>query len=276
MGFLTEPVPQSGPILPILPGVSRIVAANPGPMTYHGTNTYLIDTPDGTAVLDPGPDRVEHVQAILDATGGKVALILISHTHHDHVGAAPALQKATGAPTAGYKISAMDEFVPDIKIEDGAIIGGMTALYTPGHAADHICLSLKATDGTKVLFSADHVMSWSSSIVSPPFGDMTKYFASLKLLLDRDDDLYLPGHGPPLPEPRELVVGLLHHRQARERAVLAELAAGPANTHTLMNALYSQTDPRLRMAAERNVLAHLLKLQDEGKVAREGEMWRAA
>jgi glyoxylase-like metal-dependent hydrolase (beta-lactamase superfamily II) len=276
MGFLTEPVPQSGPVLPILPGISRIVAANPGPMTYHGTNTYLIDTPDGLAVLDPGPDRAEHVQAILDATGGKVALILISHTHHDHVGAAPALQKATGARTAGYKVSALDEFVPDIKLEDGAIIGGMTALYTPGHAADHICLSLKAKDGTKVLFSADHVMSWSSSIVSPPFGNMTHYFASLNLLLNRDDDLYLPGHGPPLPEPRELVEGLLHHRQARERAVLAELAAGPANTHTLMNALYSQTDPRLRMAAERNVLAHLLKLQDEGKVAREGEMWRAA
>jgi glyoxylase-like metal-dependent hydrolase (beta-lactamase superfamily II) len=276
MAFLTEPEPARGKILPVLPGISRVVAANPSPMTYHGTNTYLIDTPDGLAVLDPGPDSARHVQDLLDLTGGAVKHILISHTHHDHIGAVPALQKATGAPTVGYKISAEDSFTPDIKLDDGDVYAGLTALYTPGHAADHICLQMKATDGTRVLFSADHVMSWSSSIVSPPLGNMVAYFNSLKLLLDRNDDVFLPGHGPILPNPRDLVRDLLHHRETREQALLVELAKGPANTHALMTALYSQTDPRLRRAAERNVLAHLLKLEAEGNAHRDGERWRAA
>ena len=276
MAFLTEPEPVRSTVHPVLPGISRIIAANPGPMTYHGTNTYLIETPGGLAVLDPGPDSAEHVQDILNAVDGKLKLILVSHTHHDHIGAVPALKAATGAPTAGYKDSAEPAFTPDIQLDDGEIIAGMTAIHTPGHAADHICLAMTAQDGTKVLFSADHVMSWSSSIVSPPFGDMAQYFDSLKLLLDRDDEIFLPGHGPKLPYPRDLVRDLLHHREARENALLAELAKGSFDTHALMNALYSQVDPRLRRAAERNVLAHMLKLESEGKAVRDGELWRAA
>jgi glyoxylase-like metal-dependent hydrolase (beta-lactamase superfamily II) len=276
MAFLTEPEPTRSVVQQLLPGIGRIVAANPGPMTYHGTNTYLIDTPDGLALLDPGPDSEEHVQDILAAVGDRLKLILVSHTHHDHIGALPALQKATGAPTAGYKDSAEPGFTPDIKLEDRWVISGLTAIHTPGHAADHICLAMTAQDGTKVLFSADHVMSWSSSIVSPPFGDMAKYFDSLKLLLDRDDEIFLPGHGPKLPAPRDLVRDLLRHREAREAALAAELSKGKSDTHALMNALYSQVDPRLRKAAERNVLAHLLKLETEGRVVREGETWRAA
>ena len=276
MAFLTEPEPTRGAVQPVLPGIGRIIAANPGPMTYHGTNTYLIDTPDGLAVLDPGPDSPAHVQDILAAVGDRLKLILISHTHHDHIGAVPALKAATGAPTAGYKDSAEPSFTPDIKLDDGAKIAGLTAIHTPGHAADHICLAMTGQDGTKILFSADHVMSWSSSVVSPPFGDMAQYFDSLKLLLDRDDEIFLPGHGPKLPNPRDLVRDLLRHREAREAALAAELARGIFDTHTLMNALYSQVDPRLRRAAERNVLAHLLKLETEGRAVREGELWRAA
>ncbi len=276
MAFLTEPEPARGVVLPILPGVGRMVAANPGPMTYHGTNTYLIETPEGLAVLDPGPDSAVHVKNLLDATGGAVKHILISHTHHDHIGAVPAFQKATGAPTIGFQTSADDSFTADIRLDDGDSYAGLTAIHTPGHAADHIALAMNATDGTRVLFSADHVMSWSSSVVSPPFGDMAAYFNSLKLLLDRDDDLYLPGHGPPLSNPRDLVRDLVHHREAREQALREELSRGPATSHQLMNALYSQTDMRLRRAAERNVVAHLLKLEGEGSVLREGELWKAA
>ena len=272
MAFLTEPEPMRG----VLPGISRIIAANPGPMTYHGTNTYLIETPEGLAVLDPGPDSAAHVQDILDAVGDRLKLILVSHTHHDHVGAVPALKAATGAPAAGYRESAEASFTPDIKLEDGQVIAGLTAIHTPGHAADHLCLAMTAEDGTKVLFSADHVMSWSSSVVSPPFGDMAQYFDSLKLLLERDDEIFLPGHGPKLPKPRDLVRDLLHHREARERALAAELAKGSFDTHALMSALYSKVDERLRRAAERNVLAHLLKLEAEGRAVREGELWRAA
>ena len=276
MPFLTEPEPERGARLPVMLGISRIVANNPGPMTYFGTNTYLLDTADGVVVLDPGPeDHPEHVEAILRHTGGRIALILVSHTHHDHVGAVPALQAATGAPTAGYRSSAIAAFEPDIRLDHGATVAGMTALHTPGHASDHLCFAL-AADGQKVLFSADHVMSWSTSIVSPPGGDMRHYFASLNLLLDRDDDVYLPGHGPKLPEPRGLVRELLTHRMLREQAIAKKLSDGPSDTYTIMDALYSQLNPRLRQAAERNVLAHLLKMEGEGKAVRDGTLWRAA
>lgn len=277
MPFLTEPEPERGARLPVLPGVARIVANNPGPMTYYGTNTYLIDTPGGAVVLDPGPEHhPEHVEAILRHTGRHVAMILVSHTHHDHVGAVSELQAATGAPTAAFARSAIDTFEPDIKLEHGSEVVGMTALHTPGHAADHICFALPAADGERVLFSADHVMSWSTSIVSPPGGDMRAYFASLEMLLSRDDDVFLPGHGPPLRDPRALVREMLTHRMIREQAIARKLQDGPADTYTIMDALYSQLNPRLRRAAERNVLAHLLKMEAEGRAARDGELWRAA
>jgi glyoxylase-like metal-dependent hydrolase (beta-lactamase superfamily II) len=277
MAFLTEPEPERGANLPILPGISRIVANNPGPMTYFGTNTYLIDTEQGLAILDPGPDdHPEHVEAIMRHSGGNVALILISHTHHDHVGAADALKAKTGAPTVGFKISGLDTFDADIKLSDGDTIAGLGAVHTPGHALDHLCFSLPVQNGDKVLFSADHVMSWSTSIVSPPGGDMKDYFNSLEILLKREDDVYLPGHGPPLRDPRDLVRAMLAHRVMREHAIAEKLKQGPASTYTLMDTLYSQVNPRLRRAAERNVLAHLLKMEVEGKVSREGENWRSA
>jgi glyoxylase-like metal-dependent hydrolase (beta-lactamase superfamily II) len=277
MPFLTEPEPERGANLPVLPGISRIVANNPSPMTYFGTNTYLIETPDGLVVLDPGPeDHPEHVEAIMRHTGGQIAYILVSHTHHDHVGAVPALQAATNAPTVGFRTSAVPTFDPDIKLDHGASFAGMQALHTPGHASDHLCFALPASTGEKVLFSADHVMSWSTSIVSPPGGDMRDYFASLNLLLGRDDDIYLSGHGPMLRDPRSLVREMLTHRMLREQAIAKKLTGGSFDTYTIMDTLYSQLNPRLRKAAERNVLAHLLKMEAEGKAIQEGELWRAA
>ena len=277
MPFLTEPEPERGANQPILPGISRIVAANPGPMTYYGTNTYLIETSEGLVVLDPGPENhPEHVEAIMRHTGGQVALILVSHTHHDHFGAVADLQAKTGAPTVGFKVTGDELFNADIKLSDGDTVAGMVAVHTPGHALDHLCFALPAANGDKVLFSADHVMSWSTSVVSPPGGNMKDYFDSLELLLKRTDDVYLPGHGPALREPRTLVKEMLGHRMAREQAIAVKLKEGPANTYTLMDTLYSQVNPRLRRAAERNVLAHLLKMETEAKVVREGEFWRAA
>lgn len=276
MSFLTEPEPERGARLPVMPGISRIVANNPGPMTYYGTNTYLIDTPEGLVVLDPGPeDHPEHVQAILRHTGGQIAFIAVSHTHHDHVGAVPALQQATGAPTVGFHESGIETFSPDVRLSHGDTFAGMLALHTPGHASDHLCFALPV-QSDKVLFSADHVMSWSTSIVSPPGGNMRDYFASLNLLLNRDDDVYLPGHGPPLRDPHTLVRAMLTHRIIREQAIARKLGEGAFDTYTIMDALYSQLNPRLRKAAERNVLAHLLKMESEGSAVREGELWRAA
>ncbi len=272
MPFLTEPEPVRGAVLPVLPGISRIVAPNPTPMTYHGTNTYLIDSDQGLMVLDPGPDSAPHVQAVLEATGGRVAKILLSHTHHDHLGALPALRAATGAPVHGFHANPEPEFRPDVALHDGDAVEGWTALHTPGHAPDHLCFA--RADG--VVFSADHVMGWSTSVVGPPNGDMGAYFASLKRLLAREDRLFLPGHGPALPNPQAFVREMLDHRLQREAAIESALQTQPRDTAGLVDALYSQINPILRRAAERNVMAHLLKLRAEGRAVQDGSLWRAA
>lgn len=277
MAFLTEPEPERGAVLPVLPGISRIVAANPGPMTYHGTNTYLIESSQGLVVLDPGPaNEPAHVEAVLRATGGKVDLIILSHTHHDHLGATAALKEATGAQTAGFRAPADASFAPDIALDDGSEIAGLMAIHTPGHASDHLCLARAGADGRAILFSADHVMSWNSSVVSPPDGDMKAYFASLRNVLNRADDVFLPGHGPPLPDPRRLTRALLFHRMERERAIEVALMKGPTTAAAIREKLYSQLTDRLQRAAERNVLAHLLKLEADGKARHDGEVWSAA
>ncbi|HEV2677415.1 MAG TPA: MBL fold metallo-hydrolase [Aliidongia sp.] len=271
MAFLSEPVPERGVPLPVAPGITRIVANNPSVMTYHGTNTYLIEAEDGFVVLDPGPDDKGHLDDVLRATGGRVSAILLSHTHADHLGATAALKERTGAATHGFRVSADPEFGADLLVDDGDTVAGMTAIHTPGHASDHLCFA--ASDG--IIFTADHVMSWSSSIVSPPGGNMIDYFSSLNLMLARDDRLLLPGHGPPLPEPRAHIQALLDHRLKREHAILAALDAGPLGTWDLVDRLYSKTDPWLRRAAERNVIAHLLKLQTEMRAEQHGEAWAA-
>jgi glyoxylase-like metal-dependent hydrolase (beta-lactamase superfamily II) len=270
VGFLTENAPERGVALPVASGIRRIVAPNAGPMTYHGTNTWLLDEPDGVVVIDPGPDAAAHVAAILAATGGQVARILLTHTHPDHLGATAALQAATGASVSAWAKPWVRGFAPTHGIADGERIGSLTALHTPGHASDHLCFA--CDDG--VVFTGDHVMSWSTSIVSPPDGDMAAYMASLRSLLARDDRLYLPGHGPPLPEPAALVRGMLSHRIAREAAVLRALEAGPRTEADLVEALYTGLAAHLVPAARRSILAHLRKLEADGKVEREGEAWR--
>ncbi|MDF2688392.1 MAG: fold metallo-hydrolase, partial [Microvirga sp.] len=166
MAFLSEPEPMRGVALPIGPGISRIVASNAGMMTYHGTNTYLLESDTGFIVIDPGPDDENHVNAILTATRGEVSAIILSHTHSDHFGATQSLKERTGAPTYGFHLSEKPAFSPDMPIRHGDSVLGMTAIHTPGHASDHLCYALPGG----ILFSADHVMSWSSSIVSPPGG----------------------------------------------------------------------------------------------------------
>jgi glyoxylase-like metal-dependent hydrolase (beta-lactamase superfamily II) len=267
MAFLTEPEPPRGIPLDVLPGIRRIVARNPSVMTYQGTNTYLLDHADGLIVLDPGPKDDRHVADIIAATGGaKIAKIVLTHTHSDHWGAVAALKAATGAPVYAYKISGKPAFTPDVALDDGDTVAGLTALFTPGHACDHLSFEYHVPETGKILFSGDHVMSWSSSIVSPPDGDMLLYYRGLERLLRRDDVLYLGGHGPLLREPRVLVQELLEHRQFRERTILEQLRGQAWSVQDLAAKLYHKTDVFLKVAAQRNVLAHLLKLRDEGHV----------
>ena len=267
-GFLTETEPAYGTAIPAAPGIRRLVARNPGPMTYTGTNTWLLDGPEGATIIDPGPDDHAHVAAIL-AAAGPVARILLTHTHPDHLGATAALKAATGAPVLAWHTPWDDSFTPDIALDDGDQAGPLTALHTPGHASDH--LSFTRDDG--VVFTGDHVMSWSTSIVSPPDGDMAAYMESLRRLLARNDTLYLGGHGPPLPDPLPLVRGMLNHRCAREAAILRVLEKRPATETDLVHALYLGLAQHLVRAAQRSVLAHLLKLEGEGRVVRAGSGW---
>jgi glyoxylase-like metal-dependent hydrolase (beta-lactamase superfamily II) len=272
MQFLTEPAPRRDLVMPVLAGVSRIVAANPGPMTYHGTNTYLIEQADGITVLDPGPDDAVHVRAIVAATAGRVARILVSHSHADHFGAVAALRAATGAPVCAYRTPQDGAVVPDIGLVDGDAVGALTVVHTPGHAADHLCFA--RADG--VLFTADHVMGWSTTVVSPPHGDMVAYFASLHRLLAREDRVYLPAHGPLIDTPAAYVRSLLDHRSQRETAILAALGHGSADPAGLVVTVYGDIPLNLRRAAERNVVSHLQKLLAEGRVRTDGAVWDIA
>lgn len=275
-----EPVQQ-------LPGVRRLLCANPGPYTFHGTNSWIIGR-GRVAVLDPGPQDAAHLAALLEATRGeRIVAILVSHTHRDHSPGAAALSRATGAPSHGFGPHATsreegDEggdhaFAPDVTLADGGTLEGddwrMTALHTPGHCANHLCFALEPAD---VLFTADHVMGWSTSIVSPPDGDMGAYMASLARVAARPEHQFLPGHGPPVPEPQRFTAALLAHRRQREARVLDALATARAATaEALVPAVYSPgLDQRLAPAAARSLLAHLLKLEAEGHVHRAGGVWR--
>jgi len=198
MPFHFEPMPERGKPVEVAPGVLRLVANNPTPMTYHGTNTYLIEGKGGVYVLDPGPANDEaHAKAIIEAVGVRAAGIIVSHHHSDHFGLVPYLQQVLNVRVFASASFADDTFRPDVALQDGDEVTGLQVLHTPGHASDHLCLG--RDDG--VLFTGDHVMTWNSSIVIPPDGNMGSYCAQLERLATRDDKLYLPGHGPPLADP---------------------------------------------------------------------------
>jgi glyoxylase-like metal-dependent hydrolase (beta-lactamase superfamily II) len=273
-----------GVLEPISPLIRRIVARNPGPFTFTGTGTYVVG--HGTvAIIDPGPDITEHIDALLGALRGEtVSHILVTHTHHDHSPAAAAVKRATGAPTYGFGphggLSSPDgtgeegadrDFVPDYAMRDGDAAEGpgwrLAAVHTPGHTSNHLCFALPEE---RVLFSGDHVMGWSTSVIAPPDGDMTQYLGALEKLLTRDDAVYWPTHGPAISEPHDHVRAFIAHRRERSAAILARLAAGDVAIPDMVAAIYVGLDPRLHRAAGRSVLAHLIALVAEGRVESDG------
>lgn len=270
---------------PGAPPVRRVLCNNPSAFTFRGTNTYLIGH-GRVAVLDPGPADPDHLAAILAATHGEsISHVIVSHTHRDHSPNARPLAEAAGAPMLGFAphLTPAGEggeggdhaFVPDRRVADGEDIEGdgwrLTALHTPGHCGNHLCFALAGADGapTGTLFSADHVMSWSTSVVSPPDGDMAAYMRSLARLQARDDRLLLPGHGPAITDPAPFLAALASHRQERETRVHEALATmGQATADGLVGPVYGPLDPRLVAAAGRSLLAHLIKLESEGSALR--------
>ena len=268
----------------LAPGVARLVANNPGPFTFKGTNTYLVGVGKDLVLIDPGPEDAAHRDAVLAAIGSRqVSHILITHTHRDHVDGLPALIAATGAKTAGFgrrapqpgvkRTSASggeyvdQDFVPDVQLQHGGRLAGdgwaFTALHTPGHAPDHLSFEL---EGTGVLFSGDHVMGWNTSVVAPPEGSMADYLRSLELLGERADRVYFPGHGGRVVEPQRLVKAFLLHRRMREQAILDCIRSGTNTVRTIVPAIYRDLDPKLLKAASLSVLAHVEHLISRGLV----------
>jgi glyoxylase-like metal-dependent hydrolase (beta-lactamase superfamily II) len=287
--FLKDDTLPPGDVQHIAPGVRRVLCGNPGPFTFRGTNTYILGEGLSVAVIDPGPEDPVHLRAILAATHGeRITHIIVSHTHRDHSPGVAALRAATGATSFGFgpHLTPPDQggeggdhsFSPDVTVPDGGQVGGLDwslrAIHTPGHCANHLCFALH---GTGILFSADHVMSWSTTVVSPPDGDMAAYMGSLARLRARDDSLFLPGHGPPLPDPQPFMAALAAHRLEREAMVLDALrAARRATARDLVAAVYGPAlDDRLVPAAARSLLAHLVKLEREGAATRDGEAFEA-
>jgi glyoxylase-like metal-dependent hydrolase (beta-lactamase superfamily II) len=285
-GQLVE-VPATGPV-----AVRRVVANNPGAFTAWGTGTYVIGR-GKVAVVDPGPADEAHIAALLAGLSGEtVTHILVTHTHIDHSPGARLLQAQAPAPTHGYgphgagKLLPGEEveaggdrlFKPDMVLRDGDIVRGegwtVSALHTPGHTSNHLCFALHENHA---VFTGDHVMGWSTTVISPPDGDMADYMASLdKLAARRDDQVYYPTHGAPIRDPLAFVASYRSHRLEREAAVLAAVAGGTSRIVDMVKSIYKDVDNRLHPAAARSVLAHLTWLAEQGKVRVEGELGLAA
>ncbi|TPJ68403.1 MBL fold metallo-hydrolase [Mesorhizobium sp. B2-7-1] len=287
--FETSFDPAYGRAVAVASDVLRITARNPSPFTFHGTNSYLVGR-DTLAVIDPGPEDDAHLETLLAAIAGRpVSHIFVSHTHRDHSPLAARLKELTGAPTLAEgphrparplrigEVNPLDAsadlgFVPDVALVDDALTQGdgwaIRAVLTPGHTANHAVFAL---EGTGTLFSADHVMAWSTSIVAPPDGAMADYMSSLDRLLARDDRLLLPGHGGTVIAPQRFMRGLKTHRKMRERAILERIRSGDRTIKEMVAAIYRDTDPRLHGAAGLSVLAHLEDLVARRLVATDGE-----
>jgi glyoxylase-like metal-dependent hydrolase (beta-lactamase superfamily II) len=276
----------------LAPGVVRVVANNPSPFTFKGTNTYIIGT-SNPVLIDPGPDDDAHFDATIAALGGRpLSHILVTHTHRDHIDGLARLKTATGAQTCGFGRTALEpgvqrrsasgsefvdqDFVPDVPLahesklttKDGLVL---TAVHTPGHAPDHLCFGL---GDTGLLFSGDHVMGWNTSVVAPPEGNMNAYMGSLERLLQRKDQIYLPGHGGRIEQPARVVRAFIVHRNMREQAILDSIRAAPKTIPGIVTEVYRGLDSRLVNAAALSVQAHVERLLERRLVTCQGPLTR--
>ncbi|MEE4315671.1 MAG: MBL fold metallo-hydrolase [Erythrobacter sp.] len=273
------------------PLVKRVLAPNPSPYTFTGTQTYVVGEAHGPdcAVIDPGPNEPDHIDAIIAAVAGRrVLAIMCTHTHRDHSPAAAPLAARTGAPIVGCAplvlksdLPRADEsfdatYDPDRVLLDGEAMRGtgwtLTAVATPGHTSNHLCFALEESGA---LFTGDHVMGWSTSVVIPPDGDMGDYMASLEKLLAREDRVYHSAHGAAIEKPRQLVRGMIGHRRQRENQIMRLLGEAARPVSAFIPAMYKGLDERLIPAAEMSVTAHLIDLEKRGMASHEGGVWRS-
>jgi glyoxylase-like metal-dependent hydrolase (beta-lactamase superfamily II) len=277
-----------GQVERLSPLVRRVLARNPSPFTFLGTGTYIVGQ-GAVAIIDPGPADDTHLEAVADAVAGEtVTHLLITHTHMDHSPGAIPLQARLGGEIAGCAPLVLSDdgpradagfdpdYAPDRVLADGESVSGpgwtLAAIHTPGHTSNHLCFALEQE---RALFTGDHVMGWSTTVVAPPDGEMAAYMGSLQKLMDRPDARYYPTHGAPVEEPQRWVRHLIGHRRQREGQILAQLEAGPREISEMVGQMYASVDQRLWPAAGRSVLAHLIDLEARGRVERAGETWKA-
>ncbi len=275
---------EYGQVDQVSPLIRRVVANNPGPFTFTGTGVYIVGRGE-VAVIDPGPDMAEHLQALLAAvTGERVTHILTTHTHSDHSPLARPFARETGGVIVGRAAPelieggiSLDEghhgaFRPDVEVGDGQIIAGpgwtLEAIATPGHISNHVCYALAEENA---LFTGDHVMGWSTTVISPPYGDMTDYYASLDKVAERKFATLWPTHGPPITEPAPFLAAYKAHRLDRERQIIDQLKAGHSHIAEMVPQMYAAVDPRLHPAAAHSVFAHMIHLVRQGVIASDGE-----
>jgi glyoxylase-like metal-dependent hydrolase (beta-lactamase superfamily II) len=278
---------EYGRVDQVSPLIRRVIADNPGPFTFTGTGTYIVGRGE-VAVIDPGPDLPAHLDALLAATAGEtVAAILITHHHADHSPLAAALKARTGTPVYGCALAAPPpadtsevrmeaghdlEFAPDVSLCDGGRVSGpgwtLEAIPTPGHTSNHLSYAFLEENA---VFTGDHVMGWSTTVIAPPDGDMTDYMQSLERIRAGGFSTLWPTHGPPVREPGPFLDAYVAHRRAREAQILTALAAGPARIADLVPRLYADVDARLHPAAARSMLAHMIDLVRRGRIRAEGE-----
>jgi glyoxylase-like metal-dependent hydrolase (beta-lactamase superfamily II) len=287
LSFKTTMTFAYGEPAPVSPGIVRLVASNASPLTFKGTNTYLVGMTE-LAVIDPGPRDEAHLAAILKAAAGRpISQIIVTHAHRDHVDGAAELKAATGAQIYGYGREGFAPvgpdtnpqgaefidfvFIPDVKVADGDVIEGkewrLEAIYTPGHAPDHLCFALL---GRGILFSGDHVMAWNTTLVAPPEGSMADYVDSLQRLLKRSESVYLPGHGGRIDEPQRTVRAYLLHRRWREESILEAIRDGVGTIQSIVPVVYPTIDRKLTSAAALSVQAHVEHLIARGLVVCDG------
>lgn len=267
----------AGQLVELAPGVSRLIAPNPGMMTGPGTNTYILGSNE-FAVLDPGPAIDAHIDLICAMTPGAIKWILATHTHPDHSPAAAGLAKRTGAECLGKRAPDgphQDKtFVPDRVLEDGDVLQtgefSLEAIHTPGHASNHLCYFIEESG---LLFTGDHIINGSTVVIDPPDGNMSDYLDSLERLMSRVLTIIAPGHGDPIESPYEAIDWIISHRLEREEKVVAALEAAESTLADLLPRVYADVHERLHGVAERSLLAHLLKLEQDQKAERNGDRW---
>ena len=272
-----------GVIETVSPLVRRIVARNPSVFTASGTGTYIVGRGQ-VAVIDPGPTLSDHIKAILNALRGEtITHVLATHTHIDHSPAASAIKEAAGATTYGYGPHSAPNtnwgeggdrsFIPDQRLADGDVVRGndwsLRAVHTPGHTANHLCYVLEQEN---ILFPGDHVMGWSTTVISPPDGCMSEYMQSLTKLLEREDSLYFPTHGPSIQDPQRRVRELIAHRQQRHAQILQALKDQPRTIGEMVDEIYVGLDSRLRVAAIHSAFAHLVEMVESGEASAQGPL----